>query len=136
MPTTEDIALAIVVRKQRVLVQKRYRQECGFLFEFPGGSPETNESWREAASRELYEETGLNESNCHDVIVKPSAVRSLIAFVIFSSSTHNEPLMVDNCRQQTFYWFEPSSIPLDDFHTADIEFIKHDLPEILSNIHR
>ena len=73
MPTTEDIALAIVVRKQRVLVQKRYRQKCGFLFEFPGGSPETNESWFEAASRELYEETGLTETNCHDVVVKPSA---------------------------------------------------------------
>ena len=108
MPTTEDIALAIVVRKQRVLVQKRYRQKCGFLFEFPGGSPETNESWCEAASRELCEETGLTESNCHDVVVKPSAVGSLIAFVIFSSSTHNEPLMVDNCRQQTFTGLSPA----------------------------
>ncbi|EGQ7971088.1 TPA: DNA mismatch repair protein MutT, partial [Vibrio cholerae] len=30
-------------------------------------------------------------------------------------------------RQQTFYWFEASQIPLNDFYSADVNFIKEHL---------
>lgn len=134
MPTTEDIALAVVIRSNLALVQRRYRHERGFVYEFPGGSPETGESWCEAASRELFEETGLVELICKGQVVKPSIVGSQIAFVVFLSDKKQVPTVVDRSRQQIFYWFEACKIPLDDFFSPDVEFIKHDLPTILKAI--
>lgn len=54
------VALAVVVRRGRVLVAKREPgAHCGGLWEFPGGKVRRREPPAVAAARELREETGV-----------------------------------------------------------------------------
>ena len=54
------MALAVVVRRGRVLVAKRDPgTHCGGLWEFPGGKVKRREPAAVAAARELLEETGV-----------------------------------------------------------------------------
>ncbi|MEW4466046.1 NUDIX hydrolase, partial [Vibrio cholerae] len=53
------LAMAVVIKNNLVLVQKRFRKNTGMIFEFPGGSIDAGESGEQAAIRELWEETGL-----------------------------------------------------------------------------
>lgn len=57
----KNIAMAVVVRGGKVLVQKRFRHGQGMVFEFPGGTVDPSESGCQAAVRELWEETDLKK---------------------------------------------------------------------------
>jgi mutator protein MutT len=53
------VALAIVIREQKVLICQRLASaDLGGLWEFPGGKIEPNERPEQCALRELREETG------------------------------------------------------------------------------
>lgn len=54
-----NIALAVVIRDTRVLVQHRYHHTTGMVHEFPGGKADEGETPVHAAMRELKEETGI-----------------------------------------------------------------------------
>ncbi len=55
-----DVALAIVIRANQVLVtQRRHDVHLPNLWEFPGGKLEPGEDVQTAALRELFEETGV-----------------------------------------------------------------------------
>ncbi len=57
----KNLSMAVVIRNGKVLVQERLRPSLGMVFEFPGGAVDNNESAEEAAIRELWEETGLED---------------------------------------------------------------------------
>ena len=90
-------SMAVVVRDGLVLIQRRYRRDQGMVYEFPGGSVDQNESGTKAAIRELWEETGI--ASIESIGVEPD-------------------------RQQSFFWFSVSEIPLADFYEADLLFIR------------
>lgn len=120
----KNIAMAVVVRDGKVLVQKRFRHGQGMVFEFPGGSVDPGESGSQAAIRELWEETGLKDLQLLGIHQSKNDFGGEIHYVVLREDQNDEPKMVDAERQQTFYWLEPSAIPLDDFYRADIEFIE------------
>lgn len=126
-----SIAIAVVVRNGKVLVQNRYRRNVGMVFEFPCGKVDDGETFAEAAVRELYEETGM--TGCKPVASIKSVSRddSELGYVILHGSDDQEPKMVNPARKQTFFWFVPDEIPLDDFPPADQEFIKKELKNFL-----
>ena len=120
----KNIAMAVVVREGKVLIQKRFRHRQGMVFEFPGGSVDPGESGSQAAIRELWEETGLKDLQLLGIHQSKNDFGGEIHYVVLREDQNDEPKMVDAERQQTFYWLEPSAIPLDDFYRADIEFIE------------
>lgn len=123
----KNIAMAVVVREGEVLIQKRFRHRQGIVFEFPGGSVDPGESGREAAIRELWEETGLKDLKLLGTHQGQNNFGGEIHYFVLRADLNHEPKMVDAERQQTFYWLEPSAIPLGDFYRADIEFIEKHL---------
>jgi 8-oxo-dGTP diphosphatase len=59
VPTTR-VAVALVTRGERILVQRRKRgSHLEGAWEFPGGKLEEGESWEEALVREVREELGV-----------------------------------------------------------------------------
>ena len=54
------------------------------------------------------------------------------SFVLFTTgcseknvdmTVDNTPKVVDSERRQAFKWLKPDELPLDEFHTADVDFI-------------
>ncbi|MEZ9656095.1 NUDIX hydrolase [Vibrio splendidus] len=128
----KNIAMAVAVREGKVLIQKRFRYRQGMVFEFPGGSVDPGESGSQAAIRELWEETGLKDLQLLGTHQGQNDLGGEIHYVVLRADQNEEPKMVDAERQQTFYWLEPSAIPLDDFYRADIEFIENYLSRYAS----
>ena len=129
----KDIALGVVIRDGKVLIQQRYRRNQGMVFEFPGGSIDQGETGKQAAARELWEETGLKDLKLVSSHEDKNDFGGEIHYVVFNASPDEEPQMTDKERQQTFYWLDPSAIPLDDFYRADIDFIENHLNQYISS---
>ncbi|MFQ0975731.1 NUDIX hydrolase [Vibrio campbellii] len=125
----KNIAMGVVVRDGKVLIQKRFRRGQGMVFEFPGGSIDPGESGNQAAVRELWEETGLQGLKRLGSHQATNDFGGEIHYVVLRAGNDTEPQMIDEVRQQTFFWLEPSAIPLDDFYRADIEFIENHLSQ-------
>lgn len=120
---SKDLAMAVVVRNGRVLVQERFRPSKGMVFEFPGGSIDNAESGESAAIRELWEEAGLAHlgvAGSHTLI---NEFGGKIYYVVIVIADDAEPQAIDPRRRQTFYWFRPKDIPRQDLFRADIEFL-------------
>ncbi|CAM3803404.1 CTP pyrophosphohydrolase [Vibrio aerogenes CECT 7868] len=127
----KNLAMAVVIRAGKVLVQQRYRSLRGMVYEFPGGSVECEESGEEGACRELWEETGLKASQVLGTYQAVNEYGGMIDYVVINIASDAEPVCIDPVRQQTFFWMRPDDIPLNDFYAADRAFIRSHLPHYL-----
>ncbi len=130
----KNIAMGVVVRDGKVLIQKRFRRGQGMVFEFPGGSVDPGESGNQAAVRELWEETGLKDLKLLGSHQAKNDFGGEIHYVVLRANHDATPEMTDAVRQQTFFWLGPSAIPINDFYPADIDFIENHLSQYTQEI--
>lgn len=112
----EHIALAVIVRYGRVLIQERYRDNRGMVFEFPGGTVNPAETPEAAAFRELWEETGI-EADAHIATYSDNnELGGKVYFVVMVIDDAAIPQAIDPLRLQSFHWCKIPDIPLATFH--------------------
>lgn len=111
---------ALIYRDGKLLILKRANSDKSDanLWDLPGGKIEGNESVSDAVTREVFEETGLNEesislSNLHGTIIENfgSSNKLVIAVYVFQSSTENITL---NEEHSDYHWIKPKDLSLYD----------------------
>lgn len=128
------IAVAIVIRAGRVLIQERFRPAKGRVFEFPCGKIDPGETPEQAAIRELFEETGLHDCLYQTTISRQNEQGMSIHFVVLQAPDHQQPRMTHPARQQVFFWMQLHEIPVVQFEKTDQLFIAQDLHSFLVQI--
>ena len=115
--------MAVVVRNSTVLIQRRYRNNIGMVFEFPGGTVEDGESGEVAAARELKEETAMESLHLLGSHQFKNEYGGFIHFIVFSCVDDVEPQVTDVGRRQKFHWMQAQKIPRENLYASDLEFI-------------
>jgi 8-oxo-dGTP diphosphatase len=127
----KSVAVAVVIRDGRVMVQHRYRRQLGMVYEFPCGTVEDGETVEEAAVRELREETNLAKTTPVATIFLTKSDGMQLGFVILRGDPHEEPQETNPVRKQTFLWLKREELPMDEFFPGEQEFIRNDLGKFL-----
>jgi 8-oxo-dGTP diphosphatase len=114
------VAAAAVFNSQgQVLITRRAEhQHQGGLWEFPGGKVETNESVRDALSRELHEEIGIDVQQARPLIrvrhdyPDKSVLLDVWRVDAFSGEAHGR-------EGQPLAWVQPADLANYDFPAAN-----------------
>lgn len=125
----KHLSMAVVVKNGKVLVQERFRAEKGMVIEFPGGQINDNESGTAAAIRELYEETNLHGLKHVATFSNVNDFGGRTYYAVLRAGEGVTPKAVDQDRKQSFRWLEPTELPVEEFYSADREFINKYLPD-------
>lgn len=116
-------ASAAVFRGDCVLLVERGKPPVSGMWSLPGGHIEPGESAREAARREVMEETGvaaelLGLADMHDVIIRDQAgilTAHYLLAVFYGLWSAGEPAAATDCRDARFVALEDiGNYPLTD----------------------
>src|SRR5215212_7692846 len=121
------VIAAVISRGDRLLVCQRPPEKChGGLWEFPGGKCEAAESDREAITRELREELGVDviDVGAEELATRDPGSPFLIAFIPVQIS--GDPV----CREHVaMTWGRPSELAKLPLAPSDRHFVEHRLSQ-------
>lgn len=117
-----DVAAAVVIHNDKVLLARRRGGYLDNLWEFPGGKLELDESAAHAARRELVEELDISIVAEHTLLIleheyPDKTVR--LHFVKCRLSETPEPCLHKTRVNPEVGWFNPGELPLNEFCPAD-----------------
>jgi 8-oxo-dGTP diphosphatase len=123
-------AFAIISNSQnQVLMGKRKNSYKAGMYGFPGGRIEINESMISAISREVAEETGLNELEFSfvGVVRENQGTYDFIHFVFSTKVYDQEPALCEPDKCESWEWIDLSDnlIDLLPGHRAGVELYKN-----------
>jgi 8-oxo-dGTP diphosphatase len=105
----------IVVRKNKVLLEKRKNSHGDGTWSFPGGHLEFNERIESCAKREILEETGLiikdikMEMFTNDIFKKEN--KHYVTLFVSSISEMGDPQVMEPDKCEKLEWFEWNNLP-------------------------
>jgi mutator protein MutT len=117
-----DVAAAVVVHDNKILLARREGGDLHQLWEFPGGKLEKNETAAHAAERELAEELDIRIIAQETLLVLehqyPDKLVRLHFVACKLTDTHQACLEKTHANPISD-WFVPEEFPLADFCPAD-----------------
>ena len=121
---TKHVTAGIIVKNNKILIaQRKHGKSCEYMWEFPGGKQEENETLQECLKRELYEELSINVSvgnffatSCYDYDF------GTIILHAFWVNTDNDCLSFHPDHEQ-IKWIEISDIDNYTFAPADLPIV-------------
>lgn len=124
-------SLSIVedVENQRFLMIEHQRGINKGCKNFPGGKKEPNETIKECAIRETFEETGIHIYNPIEVGYIEFPSNNFYVHIYKTTEFSGE--LIENKDEVKVFWVDKKDIPYDDMREADRDF----LPAILSGQH-
>ena len=120
----KEVTAAIIQNGEKVLIcQRAADDECGMLWEFPGGKREENETLVECITREIREELAL------EIKVLGVFTRSTykfngneIFFTVYNTEINSGELRLN--VHNASVWVTKEELKNYEFMPADIEFVK------------
>lgn len=115
------VTAAVIEKDGKVLIAKRKKAYMGYLWEFPGGKKEDNETLEECLVREIKEELGIDIMvgdflcsvkhliNCQYAI-ELFAFKAVALSHKFRLKDHDEIKWVNIEDLQTYNFFEPDRV--------------------------
>jgi len=130
-PERVDIALAIPLRDDRLLIARRSGgNHLSGYWEFPGGKIEPGEAPADAARRELEEETGLVAASLeHLVVTVHDYAEAALRFHVFLARDPAGNVRMDGARE--FVWLryaELAELEMPEANTAIVRALRWRLP--------
>lgn len=125
---TIDVAAAVIIHKEQVLLARRRGGYLDNLWEFPGGKLEDDESAQSAARRELIEELDISITPGHTMLIleheyPDKNVR--LHFVKCHLLDTPETCLEKTRANPEVGWFSPNKLPLNEFCPADKIAVGH-----------
>lgn len=119
-----EVTAAIIKENNKILICQRAKDdECGLLWEFPGGKKEAGESLEECIIREIKEELNL-DIIVHDVFAKTMYQFSekKVLFTFFNVSINGGNMLLN--VHETAQWVSLEQLEQFSFMPADIEVVE------------
>jgi 8-oxo-dGTP diphosphatase len=119
----KEVTAAIIRDREKILIcQRSADDECGMLWEFPGGKKEENETLEECIVREIREELEL-DIKVHGIFTKCiyHFNGNKIFFTVFNAEIISGELRLN--VHNAAKWVSIVEMSNYDFMPADIEFV-------------
>lgn len=120
-----QVAIALLMHQQKILVGWREaKQHQGNKHEFPGGKVESQETPRQACSREIQEEVGITvlpESWQEFDVIKHEYEDIHVHLSFFIASVSADQMAI---IQQPWVWYDRTVLPTLNFPKANQQIIE------------
>lgn len=122
--TVDAVVFLNSLQPLKILLIKRKNNPFKGCFALPGGFVEMNETLKDAANRELFEETGLkgielNQLAAFDKIDRDPRDRN-ISIVFYGFTTDNNSTIQGGDDAEEANWFDLNSLPPLAFDHQDV----------------
>jgi len=114
-----DVVAAIIKKDNLYLVTQRNRNKhMGLKWEFPGGKVEINETFKEALTREIYEELNIN-INVYEKLAEESYKDSEINIVLHYFLCSIKDGVINLNEHEAMEWIDKTDFDKYDFVEGD-----------------
>jgi 8-oxo-dGTP pyrophosphatase MutT (NUDIX family) len=114
--TARVVHIEVVCGRQLLVLRRATSDSLPNYWEIPGGSLEPGESFAQAASRELEEETGIRPNNLMELLrlagpAPPGFDRPKIESALFRTALERRPTVrIDPTEHTEFRWVLPADL--------------------------
>jgi len=119
------VVAALIERKGQILIcRRRPDQDHPNKWEFPGGKVERNETLRQALTRELQEELGIDVKPGHQITYYTYQYPESEAIELNFFHVEDVDQEIDVTQFSDVHWVSIDKLPSFDFLAGDVKFVQ------------